>query len=100
MLLLKCDNVMEEFENIVFLVSKSSAKLTDPQMREEVDRFGNILATNLPQFSGARFIFIGRSTLLGIFGTVATFFIVITTFEPKARPNIIETAANVSLFGT
>ncbi|KAJ3652318.1 hypothetical protein Zmor_018296 [Zophobas morio] len=97
MLLLKCDNVMDEFENIVFLESKSSTQLLDPRIREEVDRFGHILATNLPQFSAARFIVLGRTTLLGIFGTVASFFIVITTFEPKTRSNILEATANVSL---
>ena len=85
MLLLKCDNIMEESEDIIFVVSKSSTKLTDPRIREEIDRFGHILATNLPQFSAARFIFLGRSTILSIFGTVATFFIVLVTFEPKER---------------
>ncbi|KAJ3652323.1 hypothetical protein Zmor_018301 [Zophobas morio] len=100
MLLLKCDNVMEEFEDIAFVVSKSSTQLLDPRIREEVDRLGHILVTHLPQFSAARFIFLGRSTLMGIFGTVATFFIVITTFEPKARTSILETAVNVSLSRT
>ncbi|KAJ3652325.1 hypothetical protein Zmor_018302 [Zophobas morio] len=89
MLLLKCDNIVEESEDIIFVVSKSGTKLTDPRIREEIDRFGHILATNLPQFSAARFIFLARSTILSIFGTVATFFIVLVTFEPK-ESSIIE----------
>ncbi|KAJ3652296.1 hypothetical protein Zmor_018274 [Zophobas morio] len=83
MLLLKCNRITEESEDIVFLVSKSGTRILDLKIREKADRFGDILARNLPQFSAARFFALGRSTILSIFGTVATFFIVLVTFAPN-----------------
>ena len=97
MLLLKFERIIEEFEDIVFVfVSKSSTKILDFKIREEMDRLHNILAWNLPQFSAARFFVLRRSTILSTFGTVATFFIVLVTFAPNVRSNT-ETVANKSL---
>ena len=97
MVLLKFENIVAESEDLVFLVTKSTTTILDLNVREEMDRFGDMLAKNLPRFSAARFFVLGRSTILGIFGTVATFFIVLVTFEPNARLDHA-TAANMSLF--
>ena len=95
-LLLKFENIMAEFDNIVFLVTKSTTTILDVKGREEMERFGDILTKNLPQFSAARFFVLGRSTILSIFGTVATFFIILVTFVPNARLDHAP-AANLSL---
>jgi gustatory receptor len=91
MTILKCDVIVEESQKIIFLVSRSTLETVDCQEHEDLDRFFNILTTNLPNFSAARFFSINRSTILSMCGTVTSFLIVLLTFNPTQNNCIVKT---------
>jgi hypothetical protein len=92
----KCDVIVEESQKIIFLVSHSTPNIVDCEKHEDLDRFFNIPATNLPDFSAARLFSINRPTILSILGTVTSPPTVLVTFDPTqpnciANPNLTET---------
>jgi hypothetical protein len=60
-------------------------------MRQDLDRFLTILTTNAPCFSAAGYFPINRTTIFSIFGTVATFLIVMLTLDPAQPDCIVKT---------
>ncbi|KAH0820891.1 hypothetical protein GEV33_001900 [Tenebrio molitor] len=88
MMILTCDNIVEESQKIIFLVSHSSLGIVDCEMRQDLDRLLTILTTSVPHFTAARFFSINKSTIFGIFGTVTSFLIIMLTLDPT-QPNCI-----------
>ncbi|KAJ3620175.1 hypothetical protein MTP99_004156 [Tenebrio molitor] len=88
MMILTCDNIVEESQKIIFLVSHSTLGIVDCEMRQDLDRLLTILTTSVPHFTAARFFSINKSTIFSIFGTVTSFLIIMLTLDPT-QPNCI-----------
>ena len=76
-MIFKCDFVVKEAEKILLLSYKLKRNYcTENTPKIDFQKFCTSVEENLPRFSAARFFHINRCTVLHIFGTVTSFFIV------------------------
>ncbi|KAJ3652252.1 hypothetical protein Zmor_018233 [Zophobas morio] len=84
-LILKCQALYQEAEEIVSLSYQLQLLCTDNSVNEnlKIRQFPNFVIKNLPKFSAANFFLVDKSTILSMLATLGTFLIIMVQFSSK-----------------
>jgi hypothetical protein len=82
MVTMSCDTVLSKSRKTLFLCYKLQERLpANSHVRYELYNLAKHLKVNITSITAANFFEINKNCLIGIFGTVTTYFIVILQFS-------------------